>query len=54
MSDKLKSVTVRWPADLVRKVKIAAALEGTSIQELTREATEDRLRRREEIVAEGG
>ena len=50
MSEKLKAVTIRWPADLVRQVKIAAAVEATSVQQLTREAVEDRLRRREALA----
>ncbi len=47
MSEKLKPVTFRWPAELVRKIKVVAALDDMSMQELTREAVEDRLRRRE-------
>jgi predicted DNA binding CopG/RHH family protein len=48
MSEELKAVTLRWPADLIRKLKIAAAVKDMSMQELTREAVEDRLRKCEE------
>ena len=52
MSEKLKAVTVRWPPDLVHRVKVVAALDDLSIQELTRQAIEDRLRAREAEPAE--